>query len=242
MATRTRHPERREDALSRERIVAAAVALLDVAGAGGLTFRELATHLKTGPGAIYWHVANKSELLIAATDAVLTQAMAVDVTDDTPQGAIRAVALGVFDAIDAHPWVGSELSRAPSQPAMLRFFERIGRQVQALGVPAAAQFTSASAVLNYTLGVGGQNAANARAHQEGANRTEFLASVSTSWVNLDPDDYPFIRGVAEQLRDHDDRAQFLDGIDLILDGISGLRGDPADGPPGRSLGEAPPPA
>src|SRR3954470_15595882 len=55
MATRKRPAERREDALSRERIVGAAIELLDVMGEGGLTFRALAAHLKTGPGAIYWH-------------------------------------------------------------------------------------------------------------------------------------------------------------------------------------------
>src|SRR3954466_2359936 len=162
MPPRTRLTPRREDALSRERIVAAAVELLDVAGEGGLTFRALAAHLSTGPGAIYWHVANKDELLVAATDAVLTPAMAPDAAQDTPENAFRAVALGVFDAIDAHPWIGTQLARAPAQPAMLRIFERIGRQVQALGVPAPAQFTAASALLNYILGVGGQNAANAR--------------------------------------------------------------------------------
>jgi AcrR family transcriptional regulator len=222
MATRTRNTERREDALSRERIVDAAVELLDVAGESGLTFRALAAHLKTGPGAIYWHVANKSELLIAATDAALTTAMEAEVADDSPQEAIRAVALGVFDAIDAHPWIGTQLSRAPTQPAMLQFFERIGRQVRALGVPVSAHFTSASALTNYILGVGGQNAANARSQEPGANRTDFLETVSAVWANLDPDEYPFTRNVADQLRDHDDREQFLAGIDLILTGVAAL--------------------
>jgi len=41
--------------------------MLDVAGESGLTFRALAAELRTGAGAIYWHVANKSELLVAAT-------------------------------------------------------------------------------------------------------------------------------------------------------------------------------
>jgi AcrR family transcriptional regulator len=57
MATRTR-PGEREDALSRDRIVAAAVAMLD--SGAELTFRALAARLRTGPGAIYWHVPNKS--------------------------------------------------------------------------------------------------------------------------------------------------------------------------------------
>ncbi|MBI0381492.1 TetR family transcriptional regulator, partial [Streptomyces albiflaviniger] len=57
MATRTRRTQRRTEALSRERIVEAAVELLDTAGEGGLTFRALTERPATGPGAIYWHVA-----------------------------------------------------------------------------------------------------------------------------------------------------------------------------------------
>jgi len=223
MATRTRNTERREDALSRERIIDAAVEMLDLKGENGLTFRALSAQLKTGPGAIYWHVANKNELLTAATEAVLARTAAADTAEDTPENAIRAVALILFDAIDKHPWIGTQLSRNPSQQAMLQIFERLGRQVQALGVPVTAQFNAASALLNYILGVAGQNAANARAHEPGTNRADLLATVSAAWANLDPDQYPFTRNVAGQLRDHDDRQQFLAGIDLVLAGISSLR-------------------
>ncbi|MFJ9032711.1 TetR/AcrR family transcriptional regulator [Streptomyces sp. NPDC102274] len=223
MATRTRRPERREEPLSRERIVEAAIGLLDTAGEGGLTFRALAERLATGPGAIYWHVAGKDELLSAATDAVVAGAMTADTTDATPQDAIRALALGVFDAIDAHPWIGAQLARTPGQSPMLRVFEHIGRQVQALGVPDTAQFTVASALWNYILGVGGQNAANARLLQPDTSRTEFLDTVAAAWASLDPDEYAFTRNVAGQLRDHDDRTEFLASIDLILAGIAARR-------------------
>ena len=216
MTGRSGHTQRRTDALSRERIVDTAVGLLDVEGEAGLTFRKLAALLRTGPGAIYNHVANKNELLIAATDAVITPA--IDAADDT----IRAFALAIFDAIDAHPWIGTQLSLTPAQPTMLRIFERIGQQVAARGVPDAMKFASASALLNYILGVGGLNAANARSVAPGTNRTDFLTTVSGAWANLDPGEYPFTRGVAGQLREHDDREQFLAGIDLILAGIAAL--------------------
>ncbi|MBO4252661.1 TetR/AcrR family transcriptional regulator [Streptomyces griseorubiginosus] len=220
MATKARRPERRQEPLSRERIVGAAVELLDSVGEGGLTFRALAERLATGPGAIYWHVAGKTELLAAATDAVVATALAGDHTDATPNEAIRALALGLFDAIDDHPWVGTQLARTPAQPPMLQVFERIGRQVRALGVPEAAQFTAASALLNYILGVAGQNAANARTHRPGTNRSEFLDTVASEWEELDPAQYAFTRAVAGQLREHDDRAEFAAGIDLILTGIT----------------------
>ncbi|WP_433381720.1 TetR/AcrR family transcriptional regulator C-terminal domain-containing protein [Actinoplanes sp. CA-142083] len=219
MATRTRNTE----ALSRERIVEAAVELLDEAGEGGLTFRALSARLRTGPGAIYWHVANKSELLAVATETVLAGTLAADPAGETPAQAVRKVALGVFDAIDAHPWVGAQMSRPASQSTTLRVFERLGRQVQALGVPDQAQFNAASALLNYVLGVAGQNAANARTQDPGTSRSDVLGAESAAWEKLDAADFPFLRNVATQLRDHDDREQFLAGVDLILAGITSFR-------------------
>jgi AcrR family transcriptional regulator len=138
---------KRTDALSRERIVAAAIEILDADGESALTFRELAARLATGSGAICWHVASKNELLTAATDDVISRVVTEVVSGAEPQEAIRAIALGVFDAIDAHPWVGTQLSGEPWQSAMLQILEGIGGQLQALGVPERAQFDSASALV-----------------------------------------------------------------------------------------------
>jgi AcrR family transcriptional regulator len=211
---------RREESLSRHRIIEASIALLDSSGEGGLTFRTLSERLATGPGAIYWHIANKSELLTAACDAIVARTMNAPVIGATPEATIRALALGMFDAIDAHPWVGSALTRAPGQLPMVRILERIGQQVRALGVPDDTQWAVVSALLSYILGVSGQNAANAQfARARGLDRSNFLEAVSTAWSRLDPDEYPFARSVAGQLRAHDDRMDFLAGIDLILRGI-----------------------
>jgi AcrR family transcriptional regulator len=218
-----RRPERREDALSRERIVEAAIALLDADGEEGLTFRALATHLATGPGALYWHVANKSELVAAATDVVVARALDVAGAGAKPREAIHRIALAMFDAIDARPWVGAQLSRAPWETAMLRIYERLGREVVALGVRGSAQFTAASTLLSHVIGVSMQNtAATQFARQElppDANREEFLESAAERWRQLDPKEYPFTRGVAEHVQGHDDRKEFLAGVDLILAGI-----------------------
>jgi AcrR family transcriptional regulator len=220
VARATRKLERRDDALSRERIVGAAIELLDAEGENGLTFRSLATRLATGSGAIYWHVANKSELLIAACGAVVAGAMDAVVAHSSPQGTIRSVAVAVFEAIDAHPWINAQLPRDPWQSAMLQIFESIGRQVQALGVREGDEFTCASALVNYIIGVSGQNAANARPHEPHPDRADFLETVSARWRDLDAHAYPFARKVAGQLSKHDDRAEFLAGINLILAGIA----------------------
>jgi len=223
MATRAQRTERRADALSKERIVGAAMEILDAHGESALTFRALAARLATGSGAIYWHVASKNDLLAATTNDVIARVMTDVVSSAEPREAIRAIALGLFDAIDAHPWVGAQLHREPWQSAMLQIFETVGGQLQALGVPDRAQFDCASALVNYILGVAGQNAANARLHAHDTDRSAFLATVAARWAQLDPAEYPFVHEVATQLREHDDREQFLAGIDLILAGITTVR-------------------
>lgn len=221
-ARKSGRAERRSDALSRERIVEAAIELLDSEGESGLTFRALATHLSTGAGALYWHVANKDELLVAAVDDVVGDIMSDVTVDAAPADTIRAVALGLFDAIDTHPWVGAQLARDPGQPAMLLIFERFGAQLKALRVPTKALFSVASTLVNYVLGVASQNAANARNARDG-DRDTVLATVAERWAALDPAKFPFMRLMAEQLRSHDDREQFLEGIDLVLAGIASAR-------------------
>src|SRR5689334_13543583 len=65
MTTPAPRNTRRSDALSRDRIIAATIEVLDATGEAGLTVRALTAHLSTGRGAIYHHVANKEELLAA---------------------------------------------------------------------------------------------------------------------------------------------------------------------------------
>jgi AcrR family transcriptional regulator len=220
MATKTTPTPRREDSLTRERIVETSIELLDSGSEAGLTFRALSERLATGPGAIYWHIANKGELLSAACDAVLARTLGAHLADGTPKQNLRSLALGMFDALDAHPWIGSVLIRAELQSPMVRVVERIGQQVRALGVPAAEEWAAVGALFSYIVGVGGQNAANGQfARARGLDRGDFLESMSTIWLQLDPAEYPFVRSMAGALRTHDDRMDFLAGIDLILRGI-----------------------
>jgi AcrR family transcriptional regulator len=224
MVKKAHSPRRREQSLSRDGIIEASIAILDSSGEDGLTFRILSERLATGPGALYWHIANKSELVTAACDAIVAATMNATLVGATPEATIRDLALAMFDAIDAHPWIGSALTRAPGELPIVRVLERIGQQVRRLGVSDKEQWATVGALLNYILGVAGQNAANGQLGRTmGVDRSDFLEAVSNAWSQLDPDQYPFTRSVAGQLRAHDDRVDFLAGIDLILNGIKSPR-------------------
>ncbi len=215
--------ERRANALSKERIVEAAIAILDSEGEGALTFRALASCLATGSGAIYWHVANKNDLLAATTDEFIARVMTGVTASTKPREAIRAIAVGLFEAIDAHPWVGAQLAREPWRSAMLQIFESVGGRLHALGVPEHAQFNAASALVTYILGAAGQNAANARLLPRETDRSASSRRLPRGGQRSTPAEYPFVRQIAAQLAEHDDREQFLAGIDFILAGIETVR-------------------
>ncbi|GAA2796654.1 hypothetical protein GCM10010441_22360 [Kitasatospora paracochleata] len=144
-----------------------------------------------------------------------------------PREAIRALALGLFDAIDVHPWVGTQLSRAPWLAAIPQIFEGFGSRLEELGVPEEAQFDATSTLVIHVRGVAGQNAANARLLAHRTDRTAFLGEIAQQWAQLDPARYPFVHRVAAQLPEHDDREQFLAGIDLILGGIEAAHPGPS---------------
>jgi AcrR family transcriptional regulator len=220
MVSKASRSERRSEALSKAQIIEAAIAILDSDGEAALTFRALAARLATGIGAIYWHVANKEALLAAAADDIVSVAVeTIQLAAHEPPDAIRAISLAVFDAFDAHPWIGVQLSLAPGRSGMLRVFEAIGANLLALGVPERDRFDAWSALVNYIFGVAAQNANNARRVHQGVTREELLTEVAERWSELEAGQYPFLREIAAQLPGHDDRQQFVAGIDLILAGV-----------------------
>lgn len=206
---------RRITPLSVASIVEAALEILDAGGEDALTFRVLADRLQTGPGAIYHHVANKQDLLAIVTTQLMRSAVAH--VDDGVDGGVelRRLLLNVFDAIDTHPWVGSQLAAAPWQGPVMTLFEAIGVRLDVLAVPARHQFSAASALVNFVLGVAAQYASAARVTSD---RADLLASVAARWQG---EQYPFTSRVSAQLAEHDDRQQFAEGVDFLLAGIRG---------------------
>ena len=61
--------------LHKRDVIDAATAILDNFGMADLTMRRLARELAVSPGALYWHFANKQELLGAVADRILQPAL-----------------------------------------------------------------------------------------------------------------------------------------------------------------------
>lgn len=208
-----------------EAVVSEAVALLDEAGESALTFRALAARMGGGVASIYWYVANKDELLDRATDHVLAGVLADTesyVGATNPIDDVRAIAITLFDAIVDRPWLAAYFLRNTSvQHNALGLYERLGEQVMRLGLTPRRTFHAVSAVLGFVIGIAAD--LGQQPPQEvldgTVDRESYLGRAADKWRALDPDDFPFLRYIAEEFAVHDDKDQFRAGLDLLLAGL-----------------------
>jgi AcrR family transcriptional regulator len=89
-------------ALGRERIVQAALALIDERGLAAFSIRELAGSLGVAPAAIYWHVPNRDALLSGAI-ALALDGVAAEIAPGNWQERLRALIRLFRDALRKHP-------------------------------------------------------------------------------------------------------------------------------------------
>ena len=140
--------------LHKRDVVAKAASILDSYGIADLTMRRLARELDVTPGALYWHFANKQELLGAVADQVLAPACA----DPAPAGwreRIEVVCRALRDALLSHT-DGAELVSASfaagQSEVMARILVQLGEAAADVGVDAAHSELAARTVVYYVLG------------------------------------------------------------------------------------------
>ncbi|MFI0486946.1 TetR/AcrR family transcriptional regulator [Actinomadura sp. 9N215] len=153
---RNDRPRRGAPPLTRERIVAEAVALLDEEGAGRLTMRRLAERLDTGSTTLYWHVETKDDVLELALDAVFGD---VPIPGRAPgaradwRADVVALTSGWRRAMLDHPWSASVLGGRPLLgPNVLARTDFLYAALAATGVTGPRLAGAAYAIANYVIG------------------------------------------------------------------------------------------
>lgn len=217
--TRTRG---RRPTLSLEIILNQTIEILDAAGASALTFRTLAAELDTGVGSIYHYIKNRDELLDGATNRVLEDTLAELNPASTPEDSIRHIGVALFDILQAHPWASSYLMRDfATQSNSMRVFEALGQQLMRMELAPADCFNAAGTLWSFIIGSGADIVQlPAEKLIENKTQNEFLREYAEQWRALDVEAFPFLRTVAADFAEHDDREQFIAGLDIILRGIA----------------------
>lgn len=209
--------------LTRDRVLAAAVGLVDREGMPALTMRRLGQDLGVEAMSLYHHVANKDALLASMLDRVMAEAALPDLEGDW-KAEIRGSAISVYQALERHPWAAPlMMGRVDPSLSRLRWMNAVLGALRTHGFPVELTHHAYHAIDSHIIG---------------------FALWIASLPERGPDDLP---AVAEALRPALPEAEFphllehiqyhLDddgtgerefdfGLDLILDGIERLRDRP----------------
>lgn len=97
------NPKAERPALSRQRVVAAALDIVDRNGVESLTMRALGRELGVDPMAAYYHVPNKEAILDGVVEAVWAELELPDPSDDSWQTQLADVARSIRTTLSRHP-------------------------------------------------------------------------------------------------------------------------------------------
>jgi TetR/AcrR family tetracycline transcriptional repressor len=142
----------RADGLTVERIIEAALALVDREGIEGLTVRRLADELGTGSASLYRHVASRRELLVLVADHVLGD-VRFPPGDLAGRQKVERLATELRRVLLGHPNLLPALQVAPLVgPNAMRGAERGIAYLLEAGVDLEAALPACFALIDFVLG------------------------------------------------------------------------------------------
>lgn len=202
----------RRGRLQKDDIVASAMFLLDEKGVDGVTLRDVAAQLHVQAPALYWHFANKREMVHAVAQQMLAEF--VDGLETQSDEAawrpwLRTAAHGLRSAMLAHRDGARVVAEAGlgRAPALVGFIDRTLSVLEAAGFDPVTASAGARTVLSYALGEVIEEQAGPDIDAESAELEELVSA------------FPNIgRAIDAQLR-LSPAAQFDMGLELILRGL-----------------------
>jgi AcrR family transcriptional regulator len=203
-------PSRRNTPLTLERIITAAIAELDAAGADRLTMRRLAERLEVTSTALYWHVATKEDLLDLALDHIIGD-VPVPPSGLEPRAGLRTLLFGWRAAMLAHPWSPALLGRPLLGPNVLARTEFIQAALVRSGLAGLELASATRTLAGFVLGSSMADATWRRLEDPGA-----IAKVRAHILDS-AERYPTLSSSGFVEAEWPDDELFGFGLDRILD-------------------------
>jgi AcrR family transcriptional regulator len=216
----------RRPRLTRERVVAEALAVIAHDGAQALTMRSLATRLGVVPGALYHHVGNKQQLQDLVLDGVLAE---VDFHTDPSQPwteQLKLLAHRLRQVLEDHPGVAGLLkTRDPLGPHSLALAEAFLAPLQAAGFADREAGLAFFLLVDYTVGFAvssPRTSINEQRVRDPATR----AQLHQFFRSLPPDRFPALVALGEHVWLDNREERFTAGLDVLADGLAHARNSP----------------
>jgi AcrR family transcriptional regulator len=221
MSTQARTP------LSRDRVLRAAVDLADEHGIEALTMRRLAEAVGAEAMSLYYHVANKDEVLDGVVDTIADEVnQAVARVEGSPAGpgwrdVVRRRILAAREVFLRHPWAPAVfVGHSDTSQALLVYFDGLVGIMRAGGFSHDTIHHALHALGSRAIGFS-QELVDMNDPPAGAPDLAAMAARLPNLVNL----------LAEVAHDDpgstlgwcDHQTEFEFGLDIVLDGLERLR-------------------
>ncbi len=139
--------------LSRERVIQAALQIVDRDGLDGLTMRALGHELGADPMAAYYHLPNKAAVLDGVVEAVWSELELPDESDQPWQTQLEQIARAMRDTLRRHPNALPILATRPNlSTAGFRLTDRTLAALLQAGLPGDEAFAFVNAAGEFLLG------------------------------------------------------------------------------------------
>ncbi|MGH3744341.1 MAG: TetR/AcrR family transcriptional regulator, partial [Mycobacteriales bacterium] len=179
------------------------------------SMRRVAQELDVGTMSLYWHVADREELL----DLVFDRVVELQVLDEVPgdwRTALARIARGALRLYEQNPWILDVGPRPTVGVVVLQHVEQSIAATLSTGLSFEDRMAAVSVLDDYVLGY------VLRRHVRPAGDGPPLLS-ETARERLDAGDFPLYAEVADDAAAHQDYGSaqaFERGLVLILDGIA----------------------
>ena len=216
---RGRRPARSEPArrpLSRDRIVEAALRILDAGGLDAVSMRSVAEALGTGPASLYAHVSGKDELL-----SLLIERLAAEMHLPAPdperwQEQIKELVREMHTVLLAHRDLArASMGTVPLGEGALRVTDRMIELLELGGLPKQVIAHAVDLLPLYAV---------ATAFEQSLSNTEdgvrYHEEVGAYLAALPPDRFPHLAALATERSKADAGERFEFGLDVLVAGLA----------------------
>ncbi|WP_043726218.1 TetR/AcrR family transcriptional regulator C-terminal domain-containing protein [Kutzneria sp. 744] len=211
------------ETLTRDRVVLAAVELLDAEGVDGLSMRRLGERLGSAATAVYWHVGNKENLVSLACDRVWDELPLPDPDTLGWRAAASAQMVEAHAMFRRHRWVVHAMTGQPVYgPGIARYRDHAYAIYEAAGFADAELDWALHTVFTFLLGQATADTADLGARTDAVREDERMSEIVSSAREI-AERFPRLRARIAALESEDQSGfaeqGFAFGLDVILDGL-----------------------
>ncbi|MFE2262438.1 TetR/AcrR family transcriptional regulator [Streptomyces griseosporeus] len=212
-APRSRRERPAKPALSREGIVAAAVAVLRAEGLRKVTMRRLAQELDTGPASLYVYVRNTDELHAAVLDELLGTVGPAPAEGTWRERLERVLGMYTEVLLDHPDLARAALTARPSGPHYLNLIETLLALLDEGGVPPARAAWGVDLLLQHATATAAEHSG-----PDAAGQDEWDA-LRSALQGADAGTHPHIAGLAGPLLSGTPAARLSWAFQALISGI-----------------------